>query len=115
MKKVYEAKIVYHIDYIKKHWLKGIYEHFWELSIPVEKYILAFSEENARNTVVYLSPVDNDIVKEIVKEKLKVTDFTIRSKSIEIKEIPTDNWVSLKLNMSNEDFDELLRQEMGYA
>ena len=97
------------------HWLKGVYTYEGTIDVPLEEYILAFSKKNAKDMVIYSPLWNNDVVEQIMEKNFKIKEFTIKNKSIDIREVSERNLIDLKLHMSNEDFSELLLQWIGNA
>lgn len=116
MKNIYEAEIVYYINFFKKRFLLINTEYEGEVSIPLPKYILAFSEKNAKDKVIYSKFWKYNFAKEKMWECYRVNKFEVEKKFVRVKIIKNRDLKHLIENMNKKDFLEWINmEECGYA
>lgn len=111
MKKIYETAIVYVVKFFKRKLLGRKIEYGGEITVPIQKYVLAFSESNARDTVVYSGFWEYDFVSEIMWRDHKVRDFSVDKKYVKVEEVHDASLDDLAKNMYKKDFLEWVFQD----
>lgn len=104
MKKIYEAEIIYIVNFVKRKFLGKEVEYEGEIIVPIPKYVLAFSEQNARDTIIYSDFWKCDFVSEIMWRDHKVSDFTVNRKYVRVEKVQDKSIDNLSKNMYKKDF-----------
>ena len=111
MKNIYEVEIVYSINFFKKRFLLIDTEYESEISIPLPKYILAFSKENAKDIIIYSKFWQYNFAKQKMWECYRINNFEIEKKFVRVKKVENKNLRHLVENMNKEDFLEWINSE----
>lgn len=107
-KKIYDGYVVYEFTFYKNKLFRGIIEYSGSIKVPFPKLILAFSEKNAKDIIVYSNLWNKKIADEIMWRDHKVKEYDVHNKYVEIFEIDPNEYQLIELVdfMRPQDFKE---------
>lgn len=91
-KKIYDGYVIYEFTFYKSKIFGGAIKYSGSIKVPFPKFILALSEKNAKDIIVYSNLWNKQIADEIMWRDHKVKEYEVDSKYVEVFEITEDDY-----------------------